>query len=155
MFFSRENLIRFIKFGIVGGLGTVINLGFFYAMVDTLGLISANVGSVLGFLIAVTSNYLLNSFWTFNDGARSDAGGETEGDASDGAAPVIGTSFYLKYVAINIVGLGLNLIALNIIISLFDPRPQVIAQAGGIASAMLANFLLSKIFVFDARKSNT
>ena len=134
---SRENFkklsVHFVKFGIVGVIGALINLAFFFCVVDLLGM-NANLGSVLGFMLAVTSNYTLNENWTFR----------TKGERFS-----FKPSSYLRYIGVNILGLLANLAVLNLIILCLQPPLKVVAQAGGIAAGMLFNFICSKIFVFQ------
>ncbi len=134
----RRNARSFVKFGIVGGTGTILNLIVFWSLVDLLGA-NHNLGSVVAFCLAVTSNYYLNRHWTFR---RELAGrGPTR-------------TAYARYVAINIVGLGINLAVLNLYISLFDPPLYLVAQAIGIGAAMGFNFVFSKLFVFSGTSPN-
>ena len=57
---------HFLRFLIVGGLGTITNLVLFFLLVDILQFrpIPITVGT---FIIAVLQNYLLNHDWTFSD----------------------------------------------------------------------------------------
>lgn len=61
--------VTFIKFCVVGATGTLIDfLGFFFGLrVLHLPLWAA---TVLGFVLAVVNNFLLNKFWTFRQGSR-------------------------------------------------------------------------------------
>ena len=56
---------RFFKFGLVGGLGTVINLVIFALL--TFAGVNYMISSVIAFIIAATSNYILNSIYVFDD----------------------------------------------------------------------------------------
>lgn len=132
MNFLKRHLAHGIKFGIVGASGAVVNLAIFWVLVDRFGN-DPNLGSVLSFLCAVTSNYLWNHNWTFRQ--------ET-------AAKAVALPAYARYVAVNLLGLGVNLAVLNVFIWFYRPSLFIIAQAVGIAGAMANNFILSKLFVF-------
>ena len=56
---------RFLKFGLVGGLGAIINLVIF-ALLSFAG-VNYMISSVIAFIIAATSNYIFNSIWVFKD----------------------------------------------------------------------------------------
>lgn len=131
----KKTAVHFIKFGVVGGIGTVINLAFFFLVVDLAGL-EPNTGSILAFLIAVTNNYILNENWTFR---------------VQGQRRTFDSKSFMKYAAINAIGLGINLIILNLFIQLFQPALKLFAQAAGIAGAMIFNFASSKLLVFRER----
>ena len=130
--------IRFIKFGIVGFLGTITNLGFFFVLVDILKF-NASLISAAVFLIAGAQNYTLNQIWTFRD--------------------VTGTrlSFkaFAKFILVAIVGLGANLLVLNLLLHFFVLPYQVIAQGIGILAGMLVNFAGSKYLVFVRREKRS
>jgi putative flippase GtrA len=55
---------RYIKFLVVGGVGTVIN----YIIFRTLrNIIWLDIAWFIGIVIASTSNYILNEAWTFDN----------------------------------------------------------------------------------------
>jgi dolichol-phosphate mannosyltransferase len=57
---------RFIRFGIVGGTGVVVNIGF-YALFHDLFRVKLMVASAMAFELSVISNFILNEYWTFKD----------------------------------------------------------------------------------------
>jgi len=67
-FFQRlfkNHLKRFIKFGIVGGSGTVMNLGVQYLL--TIACLHYIFAGVIATEISIINNFLLNNFWTWRD----------------------------------------------------------------------------------------
>lgn len=57
-------LVKFIKFGIVGGTGAVITFGLTWIFTEQLGL--WYMGSlVIATIVAMISNFLFNNYWTF------------------------------------------------------------------------------------------
>ena len=67
-FFQRlfkNHLMRFIKFGIVGGSGTVVNLGVQYLL--TIAGLHYIFAGVIATEISIINNFLLNNFWTWRD----------------------------------------------------------------------------------------
>ena len=65
--FGRQ---RFVKFGLVGATGIVVNLGAMAAIMSLWGWKDWR-SSVLASLIATLNNYLWNNFWTFRDRVHS------------------------------------------------------------------------------------
>ena len=57
----KNSLVRFL---IVGGLGTLINLVVFFIFADIFGK-EKNIASIIAFVVAVTQNYVLNHTWSF------------------------------------------------------------------------------------------
>lgn len=62
---------RFLLFSIVGALGALVDFTVFNLLISSLGL-SAVVASMLSFLAALSSNFVLNRYWTYPD-SRSKA----------------------------------------------------------------------------------
>ena len=86
---SRAFLLKFLKFGVVGFSGVLVNFGVTYLCKERLRW-NKYLSNILGFVVAATTNYILNRLWTFQ---------------SDN--PQIGVE-YVKYFAIALVGLGLD-----------------------------------------------
>lgn len=55
---------RFLKFGIVGGIGALITFGLTWILTEGFGLFYM-VSLILAVAVATISNFTLNSFWTF------------------------------------------------------------------------------------------
>ena len=125
----------FFKFALVGFLGTVTNLTFFYIFVDIF-VVWANAVAVIAFLVAGVQNYILQHKWTF----RKIMIGEK-------------LSFYgwIKFNITALVGLAINLIILNLILYFFTVPYKVIAQGCGVIFGTVFNYLGSKHFVFKKR----
>jgi putative flippase GtrA len=82
-------LKKFVKFGIVGASGVVVDFGITGLLRDGL-LIHQYVANSIGFLCAVVSNYMLNRRWTFRS-----------------KDPAVAAQF-TKFLSVAIVGLALN-----------------------------------------------
>lgn len=57
---------RFIKFAIVGGIGTLVDFAVFNLFATLIG-VAAVTSSVISFTAAVVNNYVLNRLWTYPD----------------------------------------------------------------------------------------
>ena len=116
------------KFGIVGGSGYLINLAVFALLAGALDVhhIPAAIGA---FLVAVSNNFFWNRHWTFGPG---------EGPAHFQAA---------RFFVVSVASLGVNLIALELLLS--GGLGELAAQAIAVAVAMPFNFLGNKLWAFD------
>lgn len=63
---SGFDLLRFIKFGIVGGSGVFVNMGFLWFFTEIVGLYYL-ISSVLAIALAMISNFIWNDLWTWRD----------------------------------------------------------------------------------------
>jgi putative flippase GtrA len=124
--------MKYLKFGTVGLIGALLNLTIFYIGADVIQM-NYNLVAVVAFAVSVLGNYFLNHSWTFRE--------ENEGKAYC-------FSDCIKYIAINIIGLLVNMIVLNLIILMFDPHLRVVAQIFGIGAGGVVNYLGAKRFVF-------
>ena len=107
---SRAFLFKFIKFGIVGFSGLLVDFGITYICKEWLK-IQKYISNSIGFTTAATSNYILNRVWTFKS-----------------QDPNIALE-YTEFLAISLIGLGLN----NLILWIIHSRLGM-------------NFYLSKLF---------
>lgn len=121
-------LWKFIKFCMVGSLGLVIDFSSTYLLKDKLQFNKYLANSV-GFCLAVTSNYFLNKYWTFQD--------LTLEYVSQG------TKFFL----ISVIGLLLN----NQIVYLLINRGKwsfYVSKLIAILIVVLWNFLANTFYTF-------
>jgi putative flippase GtrA len=125
----ENSLLRFL---FVGVLGTIVNIIIFFIFADYLN-INANISSIIAFLVAVTHNYLLNHVWSFKKYVNFQ----------------VNRKSYIKYVSVNIFGLIVNLIVLNLILVQFNPTTKATAQLFGVLAGTFFNFILSRFYVFN------
>lgn len=62
--FTEELIRKFIKFGVVGFSGVIVDFGITYIFKEWFK-IHKYIANACGFLIAATTNYFLNRIWTF------------------------------------------------------------------------------------------
>ena len=84
---------KFLKFGIVGCSGMIIDFGITYLCKEILR-INKFISNCIGFILAATSNYFLNRIWTFNS--------QTED---------IGVQ-YIQFMIVSSIGLVINSLSL-------------------------------------------
>jgi putative flippase GtrA len=125
-------LKKIIKFGIVGFIGTIMNIASF-VLLESVFQISYNFSALMAFGIAVTHNYIWNHLWTFKE--------------ENNNAP-LNAKYYFSYIAGNLTGLCINLVFLNMFIIIFGKHYSILAQCSGILSGMSFNYMFSKKIVF-------
>jgi dolichol-phosphate mannosyltransferase len=121
--------VQLFKFGLVGGLGYLINLVVFALLTGGFGVHHA-IAAVGAFCVAVTNNFLWNRYWTFGPG--------------DGPAHFQAARFF----AVSLASLGLNIAVLELLIS-NHLTGDLAAQAIAVAVAMPFNFLGNKLWAFS------
>jgi putative flippase GtrA len=67
-------VIRFLKFVAVGGIGTVIDFGLFNLLHTALG-VNATVSNMVSFSAAIVNNYLWSRYWVFSE-TKDEQGGK-------------------------------------------------------------------------------
>ena len=121
--------IQLLKFGLVGGVGYLINLVVFAVLAGVLD-VHHVVAAIGAFCVAVTNNFVLNRYWTFEPG---------QGPAHFQAA---------RFFAVSLASLALNIAVLELLIS-NHWTGELVAQAIAVAVAMPFNFLGNKLWTFD------
>ena len=122
------NWVQLFQFGVVGASGYVVNLAVFAVLVGPLDLHHIPA-AVLAFCVAVTNNFWWNRHWTF--------------DARHGHAGFQAVRFF----TVSVIALGINLIALELLIR--GGLDELPAQALAVIIAMPFNFIGNKLWTFD------
>lgn len=120
---------KFVKFCIVGGSGVIIDFSVTYLLKEILR-INKYIANSVGFILAASSNYLLNRIWTF--------------ESSD---PAIAQQ-YMLFLGISVVGLSIN----NLIIYLLSDRAHLnfyLSKLIAISVVTIWNFVMNYIFTFN------
>lgn len=61
---KKKELARFIRFGIVGTIGSIVDFGFLNLLTLVFN-VPFLISSVISFSLAVVNNFILNRIWTF------------------------------------------------------------------------------------------
>ena len=135
-------ILKFLKFGIVGASGMVVDFGVLYLMRNVLGLPDLWANTI-SFTAAATSNYFLNRVWTWRSTSRN-----------------VGVE-YAKFFFVSLIGLGLN----SLIVFLLKDTSIVprfvdttldwdfwVAKIIATAIVMVWNFLANNFFTFRKKK---
>jgi putative flippase GtrA len=130
---TRSNWVQLGKFCAVGGIGYVINLAVYTALLHA-GL-HYIVAAICSFVVACTSNYFLNRHWTFHD--------------RRGHVGVQG----LQFLVVSAASLGANLLVLHVLVKLGLDDHKTVAQAIAIVVVTPLNFLGNRLWSFRHRKA--
>lgn len=93
---DKALIFKFLKFGVVGCSGMIIDFGTTYLCKELLK-INKFISNGIGFILAATSNYFLNRTWTFESQSEE-----------------IGTQ-YVQFMIVSAIGLGINSLVLYLL----------------------------------------
>jgi len=128
---KKSTIVQMVKFYVVGGSGTVVNLCTLYALTNFLGLWYL-FSSVMGIIVSVTTNFFGNKLWTFKVKENK-------------------IKLYINFWIASITGIIIQL-ALTFALVQYLNVWYVLAAFIAILIASFSNFLLSKIWVFKHDK---
>jgi putative flippase GtrA len=125
------NWLQLVRFGLVGGIGFIVNLAVYALFVHPVG-VDYRVAAVAAWIVAVLNNFVLNRHWTF--------------DARDGRA-----SFQaMRFVAVSLVAFVFSLLLLTLLVEGASVA-KVPAQAIAVVASTPLNFLGNKLWSFRLR----
>ena len=130
--YKYQSLAEFIKFGIVGGTGAVVNLVIVFITVELL-FIPFWFSTVIGFVFAMTSNFFLNRKFTF---ANAEEGHFFKQYAAFSTTCLFG--FCVYWGVSNYLEIAMP----------FFHKYYLLATLIGIICGLVFNFIGSKFFVF-------
>lgn len=122
------NWLQLVRFGLVGGVGFVVNVAVYALFVHSVGL-DYRAASVVAWLVAVINNFVLNRHWTF--------------DAREGRAHFQA----LRFLVVSLVAEAFSLLVLTALVEGADVA-KIPAQALAVAASMPLNFLGNKLWSF-------
>jgi dolichol-phosphate mannosyltransferase len=125
------NWLQLVRFGLVGGLGFIVNLAVYTLFVHGVG-VDYRVASVLAWIVAVANNFVWNRHWTF--------------DAREGVAHHQAMRFLLVSLVTEVISLAL----LTVLVEA-GGLSKVAGQAIAVAAATPLSFLGNKLWSFKAR----
>ena len=122
-------ITKFLKFCVVGASGMLIDFGITWLLKERIK-VNKYVANSTGFILAATSNYILNRIWTFQSNDPQIA------------------SQYISFIIISLVGLGIN----NMVIYILNDRLRYnfyLSKLFAIAVVTLWNFLMNLLITFS------
>lgn len=121
-------IAKFLKFGVVGGSGVLIDFFFTWLCKEQLK-IHKYLSNAIGFTLAASSNWVLNRIWTFHS-----------------HNPEI-VREYADFLIISLIGLGINSLVLWLITDKLKVNFYV-AKLGAIAVTTIWNFFANYLYTF-------
>ena len=125
---SNLVFLKFIKFCAVGFSGMILDFGTTWILKEKFR-INKYISSSIGFILAATSNYMLNRYWTFHSGNKEV------------------TAEYLSFMLIALAGLGIN----NLVIFLLHDKLKMnfyITKVLAVGVVSVWNFGMNYLFTF-------
>ena len=123
------NWLQLVRFGLVGGIGFVVNVAVYALLVHAAGL-EYRAASVAAWLVAVINNFVLNRHWTFD--AKQEH-------------PVRQA---VRFFAVSLVAFGFTYVVLVVLVD--AGMMKVLAQAIAIAAGTPLSFVGQKLWSFKA-----
>jgi len=125
---NKSFLLKFLKFGIVGGTGVIVDFSFTWLCKEKLH-IQKYIANSIGFTIAATTNWFLNRIWTFHS-----------------HNPEV-LNEYSRFLIISAIGLGINSLVLWILTDKFKLN-FYLSKLGAIAVVTVWNFFANYYYTF-------
>ncbi|UPT65878.1 MAG: GtrA family protein [Sphingobacteriales bacterium JAD_PAG50586_3] len=126
--FSIAFITKFIKFGVVGVSGTIIDFGMTWLLKEK-AKINKYGANGIAYMCGATSNFLLNRWWTFNS-----------------QAPEVWEQ-YGKFLGVSLVGLGLNTLIIYLLVTRLKMNFYV-SKIGATLMVLVWNFFGNLMFTF-------
>ena len=123
-----EIVIKFIKFGVVGFSGLLLDFGVTYLFKEVFK-VQKFISNAIGFLTAASSNYFFNRIWTFQS-----------------ANPEVAMEFG-KFFFVSIIGLGINSLVLWVLNTKFKLN-FYLAKLLAIIVTTFWNFIANYLYTF-------
>lgn len=128
MKFINDGVIRFIKFGMVGVINTLVNWIIFFIL-NGLGMYYI-LANIIAYILGTVNSYLWNTLWVFK--YKDKASTETT----------------IKFIILNLIGLGLNTGILYVLVDLCNLN-KFIGLVTTTAIVMIINYIVNKLWVFS------
>ncbi|MBC5639019.1 MULTISPECIES: GtrA family protein [Clostridia] len=128
MKFINDGVIRFVKFGMVGVINTLVNWIIFFIL-NALGMYYI-LANIIAYILGTVNSYLWNTLWVFK--YKDKASTETT----------------IKFIILNLIGLGLNTGILYVLVDLCNLN-KFIGLVITTAIVMIINYIVNKLWVFS------
>ena len=127
--YKKEVVFQFFKFAFVGLIGTFVNIFILYILTEYFNIYYI-ISAFCAFLFAVTTNFIFNKIWTFNEKIYERIGKE-----------------YSTFFIVSLSALSVNILFLYIFTE-FLGIYYVISQIMAIGISLMINFIGNKIWNF-------
>lgn len=127
-----RNFWPFIKYCIVGAIGTFVDLGALYILVEDLNM-PVLTATTVSFILAVMNNFVLNKTWTFQNKSKNYR------------------KLFIKFLIVSVIGLVLTLGCMYILVHLLFVW-YMLAKAITSIIVLVWNFFGNKIWTFKIKE---
>lgn len=124
----------FVKYSIVGAIGTFLDLSSLYILVEYF-YFPVILGSIVSFLLAVVNNFILNKSWTFRSKSTNYK------------------KLFTKFLIVSIIGLGLTVASMYIFVNILAIW-YILSKAITSLLVLTWNFLANKLWTFRIKASS-
>ncbi len=121
-------IFKFIKFGVVGTSGMIVDFGMTYLCKEKLH-VHKYIANMVGFVLAASYNWLMNRIWTF-----------------ESSNPQV-LAEYARFIGVSVVGLGINTFVLWVLTDKLHIN-FYLSKVGAIAVTTIWNFFANYLFTF-------
>ena len=128
---KNNDLIKLIRFSIVGVGNTLVNWGIFFIL-NAFGVYYI-ISNIIAYIIATINSYIWNSLWVFKYGQGLD----------------INTS--VKFFILNLVGLTVNTTIMYILVDILNFNKFIALVIASVLVVMM-NYTINKLWVFKEKK---
>ena len=136
--FSSVNFGHFVRFGVVGLSGVVVDMGFFYLFHANF-LMPLTLSAILSTEMAIINNFVWNDIWTFSDISQQQN------------ALTQRLSRLAKFNLVSLLSLTFNPAIVYVLFHYFSVN-QYLAKVVAIASLFLLNFWLNSRVIWQIKE---
>ncbi len=126
---SKSKITEFIRYCIVGAIGTLVNLSILYFFTEVLSFYYL-ISAIIAFFFSVINNYVLNKVWTFKEKIQE-----------------LIVRKYFKFITLSLISMTVNVSILFFLVEFFNIW-YIFAEMIAILGAFLINFLGNKLWTF-------
>lgn len=126
---DTEDIKKFIKFGITGGLNTAIDFVVYTVLVSFFA-VNLYTAQVVGYACGTLNSYIVNRSWTFRSKNK------------------FFSRELIKFIIVNLITLLISLAAMYFLQQWFVGINKIILKLPVVAVTIVVNFILSKLWVF-------
>lgn len=128
---NKDEVIKFIKFNVVGVMNTAIDFAVYGVLRQWMG-VTYVVAATIGYSAGIINSYICNKKWTFKNNNKK-------------------VSQVIKFIVVNIVAFSVSLSILSFFESIgFNQNTMQVLEAKFVATvfSLIINFLGSRLWVF-------
>jgi putative flippase GtrA len=123
---GKNDLIKFIKFSIVGVSNTLVSLVSFYIFFEIFGIYYI-IASTLGYVMGLVNSYFWNLRWTFKHQHS--------------------TGVLVKFIIVNLIALSLKLSVISVLVEVYA-IPELYSEVLAMGFAIVVNFGGNRFWTF-------